>query len=219
MQQLEGWCYKHAIDCVYLLADSDHVPTSHLAETHGFRRTDTRLTLARSLNAPTEIQAGNRLVRLWHTSDIPALRRLASHSHRDSRFYQDGCFAHARCDELYATWIERSCAGYADLVLVAEVAGQVGGYITGHLRESGEGQIGLLAVDAACQKQGVGQQLVAAALDWFATQQIQHVSVVTQERNQRAQRFYERCGFAMQSMQFWYHRWFTSAINKAVKER
>jgi hypothetical protein len=34
------------------------------------------------------------------------------------------------------------------------------------------------------------------------------VNVVTQGRNSKAQRLYERCGFLTRSVQLWYHRWF-----------
>jgi RimJ/RimL family protein N-acetyltransferase len=45
-------------------------------------------------------------------------------------------------------------------------------------------------------------------MSWFAGQDIKTVHVVTQGRNTRAQRLYQRCGFVTRSMELWYHRWF-----------
>ena len=39
---------------------------------------------------------------------------------------------------------------------------------------------------------------------------IDRVQVVTQGRNVRAQRVYQRCGFVSAQLQLWYHRWFTT---------
>jgi ribosomal protein S18 acetylase RimI-like enzyme len=49
---------------------------------------------------------------------------------------------------------------------------------------------------------------VLDALDWFAQQQVDTVTVVTQGRNIAAQALYQRRGFITQSQQLWYHKWF-----------
>jgi dTDP-4-amino-4,6-dideoxy-D-galactose acyltransferase len=147
-------------------------------------------------------------------ADIPELRRIAAASHHDSRFYHDPHFERRRCDELYAVWIEKSCADPAGKVLVAEAASQgleqrqaVAGYITAATAPAGGGQIGLFAVDAAAQGIGVGGQLVSAALEWLDEQGADPVTVVTQGRNVRAQRIYQRFGMLTRSVELWYHRW------------
>jgi ribosomal protein S18 acetylase RimI-like enzyme len=45
------------------------------------------------------------------------------------------------------------------------------------------------------------------ALRWFVSQGVTSVSVVTQARNVRAARFYQRAGFSIESIQLWYHKW------------
>jgi dTDP-4-amino-4,6-dideoxy-D-galactose acyltransferase len=138
--------------------------------------------------------------------DIPALRSLAGVSHRDTRFFFDPNFPRGRCVELYQTWIEKSCNGYADAVLVAELDSSVVGYITCKLLGDGRGQIGLVGVGARVQGRGIGQGLVKAGLGWFAERGADQVIVVSQGRNISAQRLYQRCGFLTQSVQLWYHR-------------
>jgi GNAT superfamily N-acetyltransferase len=136
------------------------------------------------------------------------LRRIAASSHRDSRFYADPHFDRGRCDELYATWIEKSCRGEtADVVLVAEHAGEPAGYVSCLRGESGLGLIGLIAVDAAAQGLGLGSALMGAALRWLAERGASRVRVATQGRNARAQRFYQAHGLLTQSIGLWFHRW------------
>jgi dTDP-4-amino-4,6-dideoxy-D-galactose acyltransferase len=136
------------------------------------------------------------------------LRSIARISHRDSRFYYDAGFPDSRCDALYEVWIERSSSGWADAVLVADVDGTAAGYVTCHLAPSGEGSIGLLAVAPEFQGRKLGAQLTGAALEYFRVNEKQEVTVVTQGRNLRSQRLYQRSGFITSSVQLWYHKWF-----------
>ncbi len=166
---------------------------------------DIRLTFqvtVETISAPTGI------VRPAQPSDLAALMQTARSSFHTSRFYCDPNFAKSRCDDLYATWIEKSCNGYADFVLVAEHAGQAAGFITGHAGPDGTGSIGLLAVDSAHQGIQLGARLVSAAQCAFRERGIHTIAVVTQGRNLRAQRLYQKCGFVSRSVDLWYHRWF-----------
>ncbi len=70
------------------------------------------------------------------------------------------------------------------------------------------GRIGLVGVATHNRGRGIGTQLVLRALDWFAGQDVETVTVVTQGRNIGAQSLYQRCGFIIQSHQLWYHKWY-----------
>jgi dTDP-4-amino-4,6-dideoxy-D-galactose acyltransferase len=184
------------------------------AEDAGFLAVDVRVTLRATPAAaqPVRPDMGDRavLIRPWRDADLADLRRIAGSSHQTTRFYVDRNFPRDRCGALYETWIERSCGGEADMVLVAAVGDSAVGYVT-CLRPSGPGdagQIGLLGVAEAARGSGVGFRLVAAALDWFAHAQVGDVTVVTQERNLAALRLYERCGFVSHCRQRWYHKWY-----------
>jgi dTDP-4-amino-4,6-dideoxy-D-galactose acyltransferase len=203
------WCVREGIRCLYFLASSDSSETTDLAGANGFRMADLRFTLARGL----EGDAGSvESVRAFNESDLPFLQEIAAVSHRDSRFYHDPGFPDQRCDEFYKTWIERSCHGYANTVLVAEHLRQPAGYVSCHLQPDGIGTIGLLAVADWSRGVGLGGQLVTAALRFFAEACCTRVTVVTQGRNCSAQRLYQNCGFRSASMELWYHRWFDGVI-------
>jgi dTDP-4-amino-4,6-dideoxy-D-galactose acyltransferase len=198
-----AWCAAERSACLYFLADSDNAETVRAAEARGFALVDIRMTLERR-GAPPAPSEG---IRASRPEDIDSLKAMARVNHRDTRFYYDGHFAQTACDALYETWIERSCNGYADAVLVAEREGQPAGYITCDDHHD-YGQIGLLGVGEAWQGQRVGPALIDGALHWFGARGIERVQVVTQGRNVRAQRAYQRCGFVTARAQLWYHRWF-----------
>jgi dTDP-4-amino-4,6-dideoxy-D-galactose acyltransferase len=209
--ELRSWCELNWIDCLYFLADSSDAKTVKLAETSDFSFVDIRLTLQHSLNSHLTSNCAQLRVRDARDADIPALRNIARDCHRDSRFYYDEHFPRSLCDALYEVWIEKSCRGWARKVFVADDEGMVAGYITCHLPGSEAGQIGLVGVREKAHGKGLGKELVGRAVRWFAEQGVKDVSVVTQGRNVRAQRLYQRAGFVTGSLELWYHRWFARA--------
>lgn len=212
LKETYSWCAVNSIDCLYFLADTADDETVLLAEKSDFHLVDLRLTLEKPATAILANAAlpANSLIRVSGDYDIEDLRLIARNNHSDTRFYFDRHFPQERCDELYATWIERSCRGFADAVFVADNNGKAGGYITCHLREGNIGQIGLVGVGSALQGKGIGTLLVNRALQWFVEQNMATVTVVTQVRNVAAQRLYQKNGFLTQSVQLWYHKWFNS---------
>jgi dTDP-4-amino-4,6-dideoxy-D-galactose acyltransferase len=200
------WCDGQRIDCLYSLVSSDDVQAVAIAEKNGFHFVDIRVTLERALERVPAEPCGD--VRMFRASDLEALRQTARSSFRDSRFYYDPGFEKSRCDDLYSTWIEESCKGYADFVLVAEDCGRPAGFVTCHTGPTETGSIGLIAVDEAGRGRGLGQHLVKSALYAFLERGMRVATVVTQGRNIRSQRVYQKCGFVSRSVDLWYHRWF-----------
>jgi ribosomal protein S18 acetylase RimI-like enzyme len=209
MATLDEACRRQKIDCLYLLVDAAETGTIRLAEDSGFRLVDVRVTLDRKLSPEkSSWQPAAPGIRLAAITDIAALRPIAAVNHRDSRFYHDGNFPQKRCDELYATWIEKSCTGYADAVLVADRGEGAIGYTSCHVKENGVGSIGLVGISDTCQGQGFGTRLIAEAVSWFKAAGVANIEVVTQGRNIAAQRLYQKNGFLTCSLQLWYHKWF-----------
>lgn len=201
-------CVEEKIDCAYYLANPADSASIRIAEENGFHLVDIRVTLDRQITPlPTEWCSDSPYVRRAKETDIPLLRQIAAKNHRDSRFYHDGKFPVERCDELYATWIEKSCRDYADTVLVADCGEGAAGYLSCHLRKDDVGQIGLVGVSETCQGKGLGRQLLDESLRWFASAGCRKVEVVTQGRNIAAQRLYQKGGFLTGSLQLWYHWW------------
>ena len=205
-----SWCDKNEIDCLYFLGDAADSNTIGLAEDNSFKFVDIRVTLEKEIQEIMAPQPGRfeAQIRPSLPADIPALIEIARISHRDTRFYYDSNFPAYQSDKLYTTWIEKSCNGYADIVLVADLFSKPSGYITCHRISRQQGKIGLIGVDVESRNNGLGFMLVSRALDWFSSIGVSQVEIVTQGRNIAAQRLYQRFGFLTSSVQLWYHLWF-----------
>jgi dTDP-4-amino-4,6-dideoxy-D-galactose acyltransferase len=207
---ITDWCRKEHIDCLYYLCPAEDTESSRCAENEGFHLVDIRVTLEQGVAHLTSHgrPEATGIVRLSRPQDVAVLSKIAGDSHHDGRFYADGRFPKELCDRFYATWIEKSCQGYAQAVWVCEAEGLAVGYVSCHLEGSHRGKIGLMAVAQEARGRGLGGNVVRAALDWFGQQGVEVVSVATQGRNIQSQRFYLRCGFLPRSVQLWYHKWF-----------
>jgi dTDP-4-amino-4,6-dideoxy-D-galactose acyltransferase len=206
------WCSGERIDCLYFLADPASAPALAWAEDSGFRLLDIRTTLRCDLqtaHSAVNVPAGAVGITPFSAGHLPALRRIARTSHRDSRFYWDANLRD-KSDDLFETWIAKSCEDYADMVLVAELDGAAVGYITLDYSSPGDSRIGLFAVGPEARGRGIGQQLVRCGLQWLRSRGATESRVVTQGRNLGALKLYQRAGFRVEALQLWYHLWLSS---------
>ncbi len=208
----DQWCREHAVTVAYLSVDAD-APTELFAAAAdaGFRVVDIRITFGIDGGqlGPMDTPRTDAVIRDHEPADLPALERIASSAHHDSRFYADLRFARERCDALYAAWIRRDCADPARRVLVAERHGTAVGYFT-YALDGPIATVGLVGVDEAHRGAGVGQALVATGLR-AASRDADHVTVATQGRNVGAQRLYQRAGMTTEHVGVWWHKWYDGA--------
>jgi dTDP-4-amino-4,6-dideoxy-D-galactose acyltransferase len=217
-RELMAWCGENHIECLYLLADPADAQTTRLAEANAFSLVDIRLTLATALDrAPAASRPAERfdIGPVW-PAEVPAVRRIARISHTDSRFFYDPGFSPERAADLYDIWIEQSCQRETGVVLVAREAGEPIGYLACDRATADTGAIVLIATAPGHQGRGVAQALLAAGHGWFQRQGFTTARVVTQGRNIRALRLYERAGYLATRVQLWYHRWFPAAIEERL---
>lgn len=206
-EEFHNWVTDNKVECVYFLAEASDIETIRHAANQGFNLVDLRLTLTQDLDVCQVASDARSVIRKVERRDIAELKKIAGISHRGSRFYRDGNFNAARCDNLYETWIEKSCEGFADAVFTVELAKTAAGYITCHLEGSIGASIGLLGISESLRGQGLGRSLVATALAWFREQGRNSASVATQGHNIPAQKLYQRCGFVSCTTEIWYHYW------------
>jgi dTDP-4-amino-4,6-dideoxy-D-galactose acyltransferase len=200
------WAHANSVECLYFFGRSDEYETVRLAEGAGLSLVDVRITYQRRVYSDLG-RAPSPRVRLFEPTDLSFLRDIAGKSHTDSRFYFDCKFSKVRCDDLFKTWIERSCSGWADAVLVGLQDEEPAGYLTCHRESKESGKIGLVAVSGRARSKGLGTELVQSALQYFSRNNTQQVSVVTQGRNRTSQRLYQRAGFLTDQTLLTYHWW------------
>jgi RimJ/RimL family protein N-acetyltransferase len=207
---IDAWGREHAIRCLYFQARSDDPATARCAQQHGYELVEVRMEYEHD----NMIRMMDRKV--LHTgfdfrdaipADLPGLKSIAGASFADSRFYVDGRFTPAKCDEFYERWVEESCRGFADRVLVALQGVIPAGFIT-LKKEDQIGRIALVGVDAKFRGRGVGQNLIRGAMEWALHEGLERLRVTTQARNIPSQRLYQRAGFLTHSVHLYYHKWF-----------
>jgi dTDP-4-amino-4,6-dideoxy-D-galactose acyltransferase len=213
-ERIDRQCRRNFVRCLYFRASADDPETTRLAQEHGFRLVDVRMTLDRKLDESFRPRTiASRIRRADAAADLPALEQIAAQSHRNTRFYYDGRFPLDRCEEMYRTWIrnavrEASGGGAGGDVVVAEADGRVAGYSASHPNERGSGWISLMAVAPAFRHRGIGDDLVCASLAWLKEHGATGARVTTQGWNVAAQRVYQRCGFRTSIVDLFYHKWF-----------
>lgn len=141
-------------------------------------------------------------VRRYRPEDQAELHGITSAAFRDASL-------HGMLEERYGslrgtTWAERKCREIdedieqePEGVLVAETdEGEVVGYITTTTDEmSGVGRIPNLAVAPGQQGQGIGRQLINAALDRLEDAGMEIMKIETLATNEAGQSLYPRFGF------------------------
>ena len=213
--ELERWCVRNGIECLYFLADPDVPGSLELAEDSGFRITDIRVLLqhvvGRFPDGPPGERDGEYSLRAFRPGDEAPLLEIAGRIHQITRFWRDPGFPDDRCAELYTRWLERDIAGRADHVVVCESDGSPVGYVTCLLDEDDggpKGTVSLLGVHEEHRKRGMGSMLLRTAVEWFAGRGADRIGVVTQGTNISSLRVYQQAGFLIDSVMIWFHRWF-----------
>jgi dTDP-4-amino-4,6-dideoxy-D-galactose acyltransferase len=193
----------------YLLArvSARDVAAIHRLEKCGFELLDGILTFGTSAITkigPSENQSGLHC-RPFLPEDLPALQEIAASSFSADRFHSDPLIPKAKADELHRRWIENSCAGFADCVLIAEESEPIG-FTTLKIDRSCEANLGirvgvvvLVATSVKHRHRGIASLLTQFALSWFSQAGCHWVEVGTQLANVQASRVYQWAGFKLVS--------------------
>jgi ribosomal protein S18 acetylase RimI-like enzyme len=95
-----------------------------------------------------------------------------------------------------ARHVDEDVKEYAAGIFVAEVDGEILGYISTRLDpEAGKGRIPNLAVAASARGQGIGRKLIGHALEYFRTEGMGVAVIETMASNPIGQSLYPSCGF------------------------
>jgi ribosomal protein S18 acetylase RimI-like enzyme len=183
--------YAHLI----FRAPSEDLPVTWGAERAGLRLVDVGIdsTFRFSPGPVPEIRAVEA-IRPALAEDLSILQDLAGSAFVHSRFAVDPFFSNDQVVAFHRQWITNLCRGLAQEVLVYELEGRAIGFVSCAL-DHGEGRIPLIATEEAVRGRGIGRDLVAAALRWFAAAGASVAHVKTQATNYPALALYHRSGF------------------------
>ncbi|MEN9807777.1 MAG: hypothetical protein RL756_2297 [Pseudomonadota bacterium] len=141
------------------------------------------------------------------TTSVSDLESLAVQAGEHSRFAVDPRIPRERFEALYRAWIHQALnqQGSGEVLINGENDRASGMITCGN--KNGRGDIGLLAVDASQRGKGLGAKLVRAAQRWFLQKGFRVGQVVTQGSNRAACDLYSRCGYRVDTVEFFYHIW------------
>ncbi len=206
------FCREHGVRLLIARCAAEDLPAAQALEDAGGRLMDVLVYWTRDLRRPLPAEPGPAAVRPLRPGDIDAVRRVAAAAFRGylGHYHADPRLDRARCDEVYASWAERSCTDptAASAVLVAEHEGAVGGFLTLLRPGAEEQEIVLNGVDPALQRRGLYRSLVLAALARARSDGASRLIVSTQLVNVGVQKTWARAGFEPLRSYCTFHAWF-----------
>lgn len=90
-----AWCRRNRVRCLYLCADGEDATSQRLLQQEGFLFVDVRTEMEKKPLQPAE-SGGGILLRKAQPRELPALLRLASSAHGNTRFAKDPGFPGGR---------------------------------------------------------------------------------------------------------------------------
>jgi ribosomal protein S18 acetylase RimI-like enzyme len=179
-------------------------------ESAGFQGVDTILESFRELeptgakHTPVKLPSGYSF-RPATAEDAEAVGALAVKTFRLSRFHNDPLLTPEIADKIHFEWAKNCCLGIAATqVWLIEASGQVAGFVSNKVKESGKtktGVIDLIAVAGGESGRGFGKGLLRQSEGWFGAFGCTGVSVRTQANNYAALGLYTSAGYQIREAQ------------------
>jgi len=200
---------KQGYQCLYLTCGISDGGALKEAARAGFAPIDVRVTLKALLDpsAPEPEEPSAIDIGPYRPEDMPHLIAIAHDLSAYSRFNLDPSFDEDAALRLYARRIQDSCAGRAEVTLVARRDGVPVGFATCMAAGATSGALEMVGVRDSVAGTGIGSVLVRAALHHHQQAGRPSVVVRVQGRNPRALNFYQRNRFQIREMGLVFHCW------------
>lgn len=139
--------------------------------------------------------------------EIDKLYSLAYESGKNSRFLLDKKFDKSHFTKLYQAWIDNSInKKFADDILVYFEENQIKGFVSYKVNNN-IASIGLIAVDANFQGNGIGAKLLRHLENIILETGIKQITIPTQLSNIQACNFYKKQGYSIKNKSYIKHYW------------
>ena len=203
--EMENQLLSLSVDVAYVFIAEDDINLQSLLAKHGAILVDQKLTFYKELLKEQE-PPGSDEVSAYNGVLTEELINLSLEAGEHSRFKQDPFFS-PEFNRLYTTWISNSLKRlHGNQLFVYKKNDIVKGIVTCKV-EDGCGSIGLIATEKANRGRGIGKKLMNAAENYFIQNNTFTSTVVTQQANIGACKFYERMGYRQIQKQYVYHWW------------
>lgn len=208
LNQAFEYCEDNCIKLLQFKCDAHHSESIKLAESHGFHFVDIRMTYEVCPELKFEVEAFDDC-RIASSKDISKLVELADGIFDTSRYYFDKNFPKEKVNIFYQDWVRKAVEGvFDDYLVVLERDRKIAGFCSVKELNKNTACIGILGVDKKLKGNGIGKTLVDWTISNCFEKGIKKLDVVTQGRNYSAQRLYQRCGFVIENLELYYHKWF-----------
>lgn len=166
---------------------------------------DKKITYVKVINPNLEINKS--ISTLGNIPPNEKLINLAIQSGIYSRFKVDKNISKDKFEEMYRLWMINSLSRkIANEVFAFNENNEIAGFVT--LGEkNNRADIGIIAVDNQFRGNGIGKKLMMSAEKWFSNSGYKSIQVVTQGNNVPACKLYEKCGYTIESVEYFYHIW------------
>lgn len=212
LDALLDFCRRERVQMLVARCETSDLAAAQALEAAGGRLMDTLVFYERDLAAPLPEAPAAPAIRPARAEDAAAVVAVARAAFRDYRghYHADPRLDRQACDDVYASWAERSCLSRdaAEEVLVADVGGALEGFLTLKWNSAEEGEGPLYAVAPRVQQRGVGSALMASALRWFRERGAARMVMSTQVTNVASQKSWVRLGFEPARSFYTFHAWF-----------
>lgn len=209
------FCRDQRVEFAIVRCPTREVAVVQSLESHGFFLTDTLVYYQRDLlRTPIPTGASRTGVRPARPEEAAAVGAVAAAAFKGyfGHYHADPRLDPAACDAVYADWAARSCTSpeAADVVLVADVDGAIGGFAVMKQIAPDTGDGLLFGVVPAARGRGVYRSLLIGALRWCEARNTREMITSTQITNVVPQRVWAGLGFVMSHAYYTLHKWFDS---------
>jgi dTDP-4-amino-4,6-dideoxy-D-galactose acyltransferase len=209
-KEVLDWCNERKIRCLYFAADGTDAETLRQAHLAGFQFVDVRVDLEMDGDLLPAKSGMDSEIRRVVREEVEHIQQIARKAHHDTRFFKDLNFDRLKCENLYARWVQRDFESGNVLGYFPKNREDAGGYVTLAMESPGCPRIGLIALEEALRGQGLGSQLLDAALRTAVEMHAESIRVATQGTNVPALKLYEKAGFRVRDVKIWFHKWFSN---------
>lgn len=200
---------KNSVVMVQFLSDFNDQQTIYLAEKNNFSFKDIRVTLEKKITSTFYLNKKNFKYRIANNNDLPKIKDIVKDLYLDSRYNFDLNFKKSKINQFYYGWVKKSINGSFDnfCYLVLEKK-EIIGFCTIKLIEKSVGKIGLFGVKKNFQGMGAANALLKYIESKLFVNNVKKLIVITQGRNNIAQRAYQKNRFFNIATEIWYHKWY-----------